>query len=261
MIPALPFATLDQFMAFAVVLGRLAGIFSAIPLFGGRGVPTRVKALLILVITVALFPVIRAKIPPLPTDTVSVIILVIRETLVGLSLGILSQIIFSAAEFCGQLVSIQNGLSIATQFDPMTGNQFTATAVLQNLLAVLLFMGVGAHHIFIRAVVESYQVIPVGSWHMSGELIEFLGKGVADIFVLGIKLAGPVMAALLATSVVLGIMARAFPQMNIFMVSMPLNIGVSFLVLGLSVLVFLRTLEKAFAAIPGQLKILFRLLA
>src|SRR6266568_7071281 len=147
MVPSLPFATLDQFMAFIIVLARLAGIFSAIPLFGGKGVPNRIKAIIILVMSLTLFPVISAKIPTLPTDSVSVITLVIRETLVGLSLSILSQIIFGAVEFCGQLVSIQTGLAIATQFDPMSGSQFATTAILQNLLAALLFMSLGVHHI------------------------------------------------------------------------------------------------------------------
>jgi flagellar biosynthesis protein FliR len=83
----------------------------------------------------------------------------------------------------------------------------------------------------------------------------------AGIFVLGIKLAAPVMVALLVTSVVLGIMARSFPQMNIFMISMPLNIGIGFLALGLSLLVFMRTLEMSFGGLSQQIKTVFRLLS
>jgi flagellar biosynthesis protein FliR len=260
MIPSLPFTTFNEFMAFTVVLGRLAGILSALPLFGGRAVPNRVKVVLTLAMTLVLYPVISSRVPPLPGDTISLVLIVVRETLIGLSLGILSQIIFAAVEFCGQMVSIQTGLAIATQFDPMAGTQFSALGILQNLLAMLLFMALGAHHIFFRAIVESYQLIPVGGWHISGEVVQYLTNAVAQIFILGLKLAGPVMAALLGTSVVLGIMARAFPQMNIFLVSMPLNIGIGFLLLGLSTLVFMHTLEKSFAGIPLGLRALFKLL-
>lgn len=260
MIPSLPFNTINEFMAFTVVLGRLAGILSSLPLFGGRAVPNRIKVVTTLAMTLVMYPVISHQIPPLPSDTISLMLIVVRETLIGLCLGILSQIIFAAVEFCGQLVSIQTGLAIATQFDPMAGAQFTAMAVLQNLLAMLLFMALGAHHIFFRAIMDSYQLIPVGGWHMSGQVVQYMTTAVAQIFILGIKLAGPVMVALLATSVVLGIMARAFPQMNVFLVSMPLNIGIGFLILGLSTLVFMHTLEKSFAGIPTELRALFKLL-
>lgn len=260
MIPSLPFTTLNEFMAFIVVLGRIAGIFSSIPLFGGRTVSNQIKVVTIFAMTLVLYPVVSSRIPPLPAATIPLGLLVVRETLVGLSLGLLSQIIFAAVEFCGQLVSIQTGLSIATQFDPTAGTQFSSLAILQNLLAMLLFMALGVHHVFIRAIVESYQLIPVGGWHVTGELVQFFTTAVAQVFILGIKLAGPVMAALLATSVVLGIMARAFPQMNVFLVSMPLNIGLGFLMLGLSIMVFTRTLEHSFASIPVEIKTLFKLL-
>ena len=95
---------------------------------------------------------------------------------------------------------------------------------------------------------------------MSGGLLEYFIVTISDMFVLGIKLAAPVMVALLATSVALGIMARSFPQMNIFMVSMPLNIGIGFLVLGLSLLIFLHTLEISYGMINVQIKTLFKLL-
>ena len=111
---------------------------------------------------------------------------------------------------------------------------------------MLLFMTLGVHHVFIRAIVESYSLIPVGAWHMSGGLIHFLIAATSGLFVLGVKLAAPVMVSLLAAGVVLGIMARSFPQMNIFMISFPLNIGIGFLVLGFSLLAFSQTLDGCF---------------
>ncbi|KAF0219405.1 MAG: flagellar biosynthetic protein [Geobacteraceae bacterium] len=261
MFPSLPFSTLNEFTLFTLVLGRMAGIFSAIPLFGGKAVPMKIKAAIMLVMTLVLYPVLKVQPLQLPGDTVSLILLIIRETLIGITLGLLSQVIFTAVEFCGQLVGMQMGIAIANLFDPTTERQVSTMAVFQNLLAMLLFMSMGVHHVFIRSIVESYQVIPVGGWHISGELVQFFIGSIGSVFVLGIKLAAPVMVSLLATSVVLGIVARSFPQMNVFMVSMPLNIGIGFLILGLSLLVFLHTLENAFNGITLQIKTLFKLLS
>jgi len=258
--PSLPFATVGEFAFFTLVMGRIAGIFAATPMFGGKAVPMRIKAAIALAMTLLLYPVIRVKLPELPTDSVSLFLLVIRETLIGITLGLVSQAIFAAVEFCGQLVGIQIGFSLVSLFDPSMGTQVSIIAVFQTMLATLLFMTLEVHHIFIRSIVESYQVVPLGSWHMSGPLLQFMTNILTGMFVLGVKLAAPVMVSLLASSVVLGIMSRIFPQMNVFIISMPLNIGVGLLILGSSITIFLHTLERAFGQLSHQIKALFRLL-
>jgi flagellar biosynthetic protein FliR len=260
MFPLVPFTNLSEVSFFALVLGRMAGIFSAIPLFGQERVPMLIRIVIVLMMSLVCFPVLKMHTPQLPADTVSLVIMVVRETLIGISLGLIAKAILSAVEFCGQLIGMQMGFSMASMFDPAMG-QMPLMSIFQLLLAMLLFLSLEVHHIFIRAIVESYSVIPPGNWHMSGGLIQYLIMVTGDIFVLGIKLAAPVMVALLATSVVLGIMARSFPQMNIFMVSMPLNIGVGLLILGLSLLVFLHTLSISFDGLNTQIKTLFRLMS
>lgn len=260
MFSLLPFLNPNEISFFALVLARLAGIFSAIPLFGGERVPRTIRVALVLVMTLVCYPVLKTKIPQLPTDTVSLVILIMRETLIGISLGLLSRIIFAAVEFCGQLVGMQMGFSMSSMFDPSMG-QVPLLATFQLLLAMLLFMTLEIHHVFIRAIVDSYRIMPPGSWHMSGGLMRFFVTLTSGMFVTGVKLAAPVMVALLATSVVLGIMARSFPQMNIFMLSMPLNIGVGMLVLGLSLLIFMHTLQMSFENIGVQISTLFKILS
>ena len=260
MFPLLPFPEVADFAFFTLVLGRMAGIFSAIPLFGGKSVPARIKVATVFAMTLVFFPVVRAKMPQLPADSISLGLLMIREALVGLSLGLLSQVIFSAVEFCGQIIGTQMGFTISALFDPAMGSQASIMSVLQNLLAMLLFMTLGMHHIFIRAIMESYSLVPVGAWHMSGGLLRFIIATTTGVFILAIKLAAPVMASVLAATMALGIMARSFPQMNIFMISFPLNIGLGFLVLGGTLLLFIRTLGGAFSGLDQQITALFRLL-
>ncbi len=249
-----------EIYSFALVLARMAGIFSAIPVFGGERVPRIIRVVLVLIMTLVCYPVLKAKVPHLSVDTLSLFILVIRETLVGITLAMLSRVIFSAVEFCGQLVGMQMGFSMSSMFDPSMG-QVPLLATFQVLLATLLFLALDIHHVFIRAIVESFQVLPPGTWHMSGGLLKFILTITSGMLVLGVKLSAPVTVALLAASVVLGIVARSFPQMNIFMVSMPLNIGIGLLMLGLSLLIFLHTLQISFGDIGVQINTLFKILS
>lgn len=260
MFPLLPFPDVSEFALFTLVLGRLAGIFSAIPLFGGKSVPARIKVATVFAMTLVFFPVVRAKMPQLPADSISLGLVMVREALVGLSLGLLSQVIFSAVEFCGQIIGTQMGFTVSSLFDPALGTQVSNMSVLQNLLAMLLFMTLGMHHVFIRAIVESYAVLPVGAWHMSGELVRFIIATTTGVFILGIKLAAPVAVSILAATMALGVMARSFPQMNIFMISFPLNIGLGFLILGGTLLLFFRTLGAAFDGLGQQITVLLRLM-
>jgi flagellar biosynthetic protein FliR len=261
MFPLLPFPSPREVILFALVLSRVAGIFSAIPVFGGRTIPLQVKVITILMITLVCFPVLSLSAPVIPTDVFTLALLVMREVMVGVTLGFITRIIFSAVEFSGQIIGMQMGFTISSIIDPSQGTQTQIMSVMQTLLTTLLFLSMNIHHLFIRTIVDSFRIIPLGRWHLNAEIIAFLVKGSSEIFVLGIRLAAPVMVALLLTTVTLGIMARAFPQMNIFMVSMPLNIGIGFIVLGMSLPIFFHVLTSAFGAVNGQIETLFRLMA
>lgn len=261
MFPLLPFPSPREVIFFALVLSRVAGIFSAIPVFGGRTIPLNIKVIIIMMITLVCFPVLSITAPAIPTDVFTLALLVMREVMVGVTLGFITRIIFSAVEFSGQIIGMQMGFTISSIIDPSQGTQTQIMSVMQSLLATLMFLSMNIHHLFIRTIVDSFRIIPLGAWHLNGEIIAFLVKGTSEIFVLGLRLAAPVMVALLLTSVTLGIMARAFPQMNIFMVSMPLNIGIGFVVLGLTLTIFFHVLSASFGSVNGQIEALFRLMA
>lgn len=261
MFPLLPFPSPKEVIFFALVLSRVAGIFSAIPVFGGRTIPLHVKVVIIMMITLVCFPALSITAPAIPTDVFTLALLVLREVMVGVTLGFITRIIFSAVEFSGQIIGMQMGFTISSIIDPSQGTQTQIMSVMQTLLATLMFLSMNIHHLFIRTIVDSFRIVPLGGWHMNPEIISFIVKGTSDIFILGLRLAAPVMVALLLTSVTLGIMARAFPQMNIFMVSMPLNIGIGFIVLGLTLTIFFHVLSAAFGSVNGQIETLFRLMS
>jgi len=250
----------DVFL-FALILCRIAGLFAALPVFGGKRLPTRIKVVAVVAITLVCAPVLQLTPPAVPKDVFTIGLIVLREILIGLTLAFVTQVIFAAVEFSGQIIGMQMGFSIASVIDPAMGTQTQIMSVMQSLLATLFFLSLNIHHVFIRAIVDSFSIIPLGGWQMSEALISTLIAVSADVFILGIRLAAPVMVTLLLTSVVLGVMARSFPQMNVFMVSFPLNIGLGFLVLGATLLLFFHVLELAFGTLNSQVQLLFRLMA
>lgn len=261
MLPLFPFPSPREVIIFALVLSRVAGIFAALPTFGGRSVPVNIKVVTVFMITLVCFPVLKITPPPMPGDAFNLGFLALSEVAVGLTLAFVAQMVFSAVEFSGQIIGMQMGLTISSIIDPTRGTQVQLMSVLQSLFATLLFLALDVHHVFIRAVIESFRVIPIGGWHISGELISFLVQRTSDIFVIGIRLAAPVMVSLLLASVALGVMARAFPQMNVFIVSMPLNIGLGLLIMGGTLMIFFHVLNVAFGNLSGQISTLFRLMA
>jgi flagellar biosynthetic protein FliR len=248
-------------MTFALVLSRVAGIFAALPVFGGRRVPMQIKSLTVFMITLVCFPVLTVTPPAMPTDVFTLGLLLLREVVVGLILAFTTQIIFAAVEFCGQIIGMQMGFTISQILDPTLGNQAQIMSVLQTLFATLIFLSMNVHHLFIRAIVDSFGIIPIGGWHLNGEIVTFLVQKTSDIFIIGVRLAAPVMVTLLLASVALGIMARAFPQMNIFMISLPLNVAIGFIVLGMTLMIFFHVLEVSFGHLKDQIETLFRLMA
>lgn len=261
MFPLLPFPSPREVIFFMLVLSRVAGIFAALPVFGGRRMPLTMKAVTVLMITLVCFPTLSVEPPQVPSDAFTLALLLFSEVMIGLTLAFITQIVFAAVEFSGQIIGMQMGLTISSIIDPSQGTQTQIMSVVQTLFATLMFLSLNIHHLFIRTIMDSFRVIPLGGWRLSGELVNFLVMRTADIFIIGIRLAAPVMVALLLTTVALGIMARAFPQMNIFMLSMPLNIGLGLVILSLTLTIFFHVLEVSFGNLSAQIATLYRLMA
>lgn len=257
---ASPLPTPADVFLFALVLCRIGGLFAALPVFGGRRLPARIKIAAVFSITIVCLPILPITPPAVPENAIAMGILVLQEVFIGLTLAFITQVIFAAVELSGQIIGMQMGFSMASVLDPAQGTQVQIMSVMQGLLATLLFLSLNIHHMFIRAIVDSFRVIPMGGWQMNEALLQFLIKISSEVFVLGVRLAAPVMVTLLLTSVVLGIMARAFPQMNVFMVSFPLNIGLGFMVLGATLLLFFHVMEVSFGQLKDQVETVFKLM-
>lgn len=180
------------------------------------------------------------------TDLGLFILLVLKETVIGLLMGFTGTAIFMAVQVAGQLVDMQIGFSIVNVFDPQMGIQAPLLGNFNNLLALLLFIGLDGPYILLTGLIQSYGFVPIGHLSISGSVVELFIKLVSALLLLGLKLAMPVLAALFLTDVAFAIVARAVPQMNIYIVGMPLKIGIGLLVLILTMPAMVYLLKNLF---------------
>jgi len=130
----------------------------------------------------------------------------------------------------------------------------------QGVFAILIFLSLDIHHLFFRAIVSSFEMLPPGSLNLNGGAIPLLMTVANHSLVLSIQMVAPILALLILSNLTLGIMARVFPQLNVFLLSFPINIGVSFIVMGLTLGIFASMLSQEFSALSDRFLQLFNLL-
>jgi flagellar biosynthetic protein FliR len=224
----------EQLQIFLLVLIRVSVVLFLFPVFASPMFPVRLKAALTLVISLLLFTSVSVNSDSLPSDAVSVLILMVSELIIGLLLGFSVRLFFGAAQLAGQLISFQMGFAIINVFDPQTGSQSSIIDQIAFWVIFLVFLMLNGHHVFITALVESFQMVPFGAVSLSGSLFQKLVRMITEMFVLGLKISSPALAALLFTSAAFGISAKFAPHMNILIAAFPLKIFIGLLFFGVS---------------------------
>jgi flagellar biosynthetic protein FliR len=194
------------------------------------------------------------------TEDIWVLVLrLIGEVAIGIIIGLAVQMIFSAVQMAGQLVGFQMSFAIANVVDPAGETQVPLLSQFSHVLAMLLFLATNAHHFLLRALTESFQLIPPLSFHYRKALVEAVMALAGNMFVVTIKLGAPVIIVLLLTSVAMGLMVRTVPQMHVFIVAMPLKIAIGFIFLGLTMPYMSAFLEQLFVANRADIMTLLKL--
>ena len=238
--------SLPQLQLFFLVFLRVGAVLMSIPVFDSKSIPLFFKIALAFTTSMALFPILELEPLPLITNFFAMGVSVAGEILLGLVIGFSVKLIFAGIQLAGQLAGYQMGMALANVMDPSSSQQVPLLAQFNNLIALLIFITINAHYWFIRALAHSFQLVPPLNVNFSGSLMEHLIKMSGNMFVIGIQIGAPVIAALLITSVAFGLIARTVPQMNVFIVAMPLKIAVGLLFLGFSLPYFSAFLEKIF---------------
>jgi len=249
----------EQFKSFLLILLRVSIVLFMFPIFGGMMLPMPVKAGLALATTVVLFPVVRPDPSLFPEGLLSSVNLILSELVLGLVLGLILRLFFGGIQLAGQLVGFQMGFAIANVFDPETGAQGQILAQFGYWMCILFFLLLNGHHIFLRALTDSFAVIEVGTLGFGGGILDRMLEISGDMFAMAIKFGAPVIGALLLTSAAFGVVAKVVPQMNILIVAFPLKIVVGLFFFGFSLEILLFMMKRYIADFGGMLELVLKL--
>ena len=227
--------SLPQVQVFLFIFLRVSAILLTAPIFNSRNIPVLFKVGLSFAVSLILFPILNMPDLSVRFEPILLVIGIISEILIGIIIGLSVRMLFEGIQLAGQLVGFQMGLSMANVIDPSTSEEVPLLSQLNNLIAMLIFLAINAHYWFLKALVESFRLVPPFSFQFTNSLMEQLISLSGNIFLIAVKVGAPVIVVLLFMSVAFGLAARTVPQMNIFFVAMPLKIivGLMFFVFAL----------------------------
>ncbi|WP_213524895.1 flagellar biosynthetic protein FliR [Paenibacillus sp. J31TS4] len=215
-----------------LVFCRITSFFVVTPVFSARNVPASFKIGLSFFLTLITVTSI-GQLPALSDG--AYLLSIIREIMIGLLMGFVAYLFFAVVQAAGTFIDMQMGFAMANVIDPLTGTQSPLIGNLKYMLATLLFLAFNGHHYLIQAIIESYRWVPLSSDAFArvagGQVTEYLVRSMATAFELAFQMAAPLVAALFLVDVGLGILSRAAPQFNVFVLGLPLKILVGLLLL------------------------------
>ena len=232
---------LAELLTFFAVLMRFSILISVIPILGDRVVPVPLKILFSVSVSIALFPALVRSNLVVPNhawvwgaSAGGLISTIALEVLLGLLLGYVGRLVFDAIHFGANLVGNFMGFASASTYDPHQESQTDIIAKVQVTLAMLLFLALDGHHLLLSATLNSYKWVGLGRFQMTAETSKRLIEMTAEVFQLGFQIAAPVAISVFSIHTVFGILSKAMPQLNIFILSFAVVALVGFLVLFLS---------------------------
>lgn len=222
--------TLKDFEYALLVFIRVASIVSVAPFFGNTAVPVKVKAALSVFLSIIMMNVVDYTSVSYE-GSLGYTAVVMKEAITGLVIGIGSGFCLYILNYSGHFIDMELGLSMAMQLDPSSNIQSTITANFLSYLFMILFLISDMHYFIIDALVQSYKRIPIGGAKIDAGLYEVILKYVSDYFVIAIRIALPIFCCVFIINVVLGILAKVAPQMNMFVIGIQLKLFVGLFIL------------------------------
>ncbi len=238
------------FWTFLVVLFRIAGLMVTAPVFGSPSVPMPVKVGFGTAFAIALTPSLVGKVGMPPEEWLVLVGILIGETLVGMLIGYLVSLFFSAVQMAGAFIDMQMGYGIFQLMNPFSPTPASLMAQFHSLLMMVVYLQVNAHHWLLAALAESFQAVPHSTLTLdAGRLQPMLTDLIMHVFALALRIAAPATAVLIVVDAALAIVSRAVPQMPVFFVGAPAKIAMGLIVLAivlpLAANVFVNTLPLA----------------
>ncbi len=208
--------TITQFMADMLLpFMRISGMFAAMVGISAKTVPTKVRALLTLLLSLLIIPII----PPTPIEemfNLGTFLLVLQQLIIGVGIGFVSTMVLNTFVIAGQVVAMQTGLGFASIVDPVNGINVPAVGQFYLILATLLFWSFDGHLAMIKMIVLSFEAFPITSGWWQAEQFKEIAHWAGWMFVAAVTLSLAPIVSLLIVNLAFGVMTKAAPQLNIF---------------------------------------------
>lgn len=219
------------FEYFLLLLVRISSFVGVAPFFGMSNTPARVKIGFSVFVSILVYGLISK--PELAYIGIfEYSTLVVKEIITGLMIGFAANLCMNALHVAGSIADLNTGLSMATQFDPVSMTESGITGNMYSYLVLLLLVVTNMQHYILRAIVDSYKVIPIQGQNFEWDsLLATMTTLVTNIFIIGFRIVLPVFACIMILNCILGIMAKVAPQMNMFAVGIQLKLLLGFFVL------------------------------
>ncbi|HHX87798.1 MAG TPA: flagellar biosynthetic protein FliR [Firmicutes bacterium] len=224
---------LHYWLVYLLVLARMMGVVFLFPFFNWQGIPVILRVGIALMLAWLIYSSLSGEVIINPSGYLEVVLVLVKEVVVGLALGFLVSLCFSVFLNAGQLMDLGAGLTLSAVFSPQFGSQVTFLGQFYYLLVLVFFLGINGHHLFLAAVAESYQIIPMPARLLSPALAGGMGQVFGYLFALAFQIAAPVMVVLLIVDIALGLIAKTVPQVHVFVEGLPLKIALALVMLGL----------------------------
>jgi len=210
-----------QFRTYMLVLLRVSIFLLMFPIFSSAVFPATLKMGLAMVISLLFYSVVPVDLTRFPMDAISTGLLILAEAMVGLTLGLCLRIFFGSVQLAGQVIGFQMGFAMINVVDPQSGANVSIMDQLGYWVCVVVFLMLNGHHIIITALINSFELVPVGVFMMQKIIMVKLLDLAGGLFLLAIKIGAPVIAALFFVSVGFGLVSKFAPQMNVMIVPFP----------------------------------------
>lgn len=239
-------AEVEIFKLFLLVLARVSGLVAAAPILGSNSFPIMGKLGLIGLTALLITPTIAALSHPLPSEPLLFALMGAGEMLIGLSMGFVMTLLFAAIQVGGQVMDMQTGFGMMNIFNPAMETQFPIFGFFLFIVAVLCLLVTGGHRTMLLGLANSFEHIPVGGLVVRPALLLHLSRMGQGLFVDGIMIAAPVAAAMMLAYVIMGLLGRVVPQIQLFVVGFPVTIATSLFLMALLIGVYTQVLNGAF---------------
>lgn len=219
-----------QFQSFFLVLVRMTAMMMIAPFFSSGVIPLLMRGALSFFVSLVIFPLLSISAGAVTGNMGVYYLMVVQEIIIGLYIGFLVSVVFSAFQLSAQYFAVQIGFGINEVIDPLAQVSIPLIGQLKNFIGLLVFLTINGHHFMIKAIYNSYELAP--AFGLKGDSVQvflkFLVHSFSGMFVIALKISLPVIAVVFLMSVSMGILAKAAPQMNIMMLGFPFKIAVAF---------------------------------